>query len=84
MIGALVQLERLVARPGRVVELPAAARLRGLVVRAVKDEQRKLEVRELVLEAVVGADHLGDGLSRLLLIGDQGVGVHLPHDRRVA
>src|SRR5262252_7204652 len=65
VVVPVVELERLVLGAGLVVEALAAGRLRRLVRRAVKDQHREFEERELLPEAFVRAHHRGDGLRRL-------------------
>src|SRR5260370_541303 len=69
VVVAVVELQRLVARAGRVEEELAAARLRGLVARAVDDQKQPLDERKLFLQPLVGAHHLGHGFRRIRLLG---------------
>jgi len=55
-----IELERLVGRAGHVVKVLAAARLGGLVERAVQDEHGQGDQRELLLQPLVGAYHHRD------------------------
>src|SRR5215468_9551300 len=65
VIVALVELEGLVLRARFLVKVLAAARLGGLVFRAMQDQHRQGDARELLLQPLVGANHLRHRLGRL-------------------
>src|SRR5262245_41783615 len=82
--GALIELQRLVLRPGLVVEPPAAGGFRRPVRRPVQDQDRQRHLREGPRKALVGANHLGQGPRRLCLVRDERIGVHRRHHRGIA
>jgi len=67
-----------------LVKALAAARLGRLVFSAVENENWQRDKRKLLLEALVGADHLGQGLSWLSFMRDQRIFVHLLNDLWIA
>ncbi|EUB99867.1 hypothetical protein PMI07_006148 [Rhizobium sp. CF080] len=81
---AFVKLQHAVSRTGMAMEIFAAAGLRHHVLRPVQDKDRQRDLRELPLQALVGADHLGNSLGGLRLIGNQWIGIHRRHDSRIA
>src|SRR5579859_2297401 len=81
---AVVQPERLVRRAGLVEEELAAMRLRRPVGLAVQDQNGQGDLVELLLEALVGAHHLGQRLRGAGLVNDEGVVLHRLDHLRIA
>src|SRR5437867_7532200 len=65
LVVPLVELQRLVLRARCAEEVLAAAGLRGHVQGAVQNEYWERDQRKRLLQPLVGADHLRQGLRRL-------------------
>jgi len=76
VVVTLVELQRLVSGTGRVIKTLAATWLGGLVLGPVQDEYRQGDQGELLLEPIIRAHHLGQGLQGLSFILDKWVIVH--------
>jgi hypothetical protein len=72
----LIEFQCLVGRASQVVKPLATTRLGGLVERAMQDEHRKGDQPKLLLQPLVGAHHLRDGLRWLHLMRNQRIIVH--------
>ena len=70
--------------PACLVEELAAVADRGVIVGAVHDEHRNRDLRELLVEPLVGPDQRRDGDRRLDLVGDQRIVVERLHRLRIA